>query len=149
MVDGVLRAYFNTKTAILVDHGHKSYVTMTFEKMEQVDFLTDPKIMVQKFLSHEHRELDQKTVEGTLCGGIETTDPAFLEADSPVGSFMARVWVSVETGYPVKFEGEVVSNNDQMRLAFFSDQFQWDVELDETMFEPDIPVDYQDISPGK
>jgi len=140
---------YNTKTVILVDHGHKSYVKMTFEQMEQDDLWRDPKSFVQRFLSHEHRELGQKTVEGVLCEGIETTDPAFFGTDHPVDSLMARVWVSVETGYPVQFEYEVVRYSGQIRLADVVDQFQWDVELDESMFEPNIPADYIDIWPGE
>jgi len=138
---------FNTKTVILVDHGHKSYVKMTFEQMEQDYLFRDPKSSVQRFLSHEHRELGQKTVEGVLCEGIETTDPAFFGTDHPVDNLMARVWVSVETGYPVQFEYEVVRYSGQIRLADVVDQFQWDVEMDESMFEPNIPADYIDISP--
>jgi len=140
---------FITKTVILVDHFHKSYVKMTFEKMQQSNLLTNPKSMVQKFLSHEHRELGQKTVEGVLCEGIETTDPAFDESgpDYPTDSVMARIWVSVETGYPVQFEIEIVRNNGEIRIGGIGDQFQWDVELDESMFEPNIPGEYIDISP--
>ena len=140
---------FNTKTVILVDHGHKSYVKMTFEQMEQDDLWRDPKSLVQRFLSHEHRELGQKTVEGVLCEGIETTDPAFLGPDSLLDSLMARVWASVETGYPVQFEVEVVRNNGEIRIEEVADSFQWDVELDESMFKPNIPADYIDISPGE
>jgi len=150
--DQIIKTFYddyNTKTAVLIDHGHKSYVKMTVEKMEQDDFLTDPKSFVQRFLSHEHRELGQKTVEGVLCEGIETTDPAFDGTDYPVDSLMARVWVSVETGYPVQFEVEIVRNNGQIRIAVVGDQFQWDVELDESMFKPNIPADYIDISPGE
>jgi len=150
--DQIIKTFYddyNTKTAVLIDHGHKSYVKMTVEKMEQDDFLTDPKSFVQRFLSHEHRELGQKTVEGVLCEGIETTDPAFFGTDSLLDSLMARIWVSVETGYPVQFEVEIVRNNGQIRIAGVADQFQWDVELDESMFEPNIPADYIDISPGE
>jgi len=143
---------YNTKTVILVDHlpSHKSYVKMTFdEKIQQSNFLTNPKSMVQRFLSCEHRELGPKTVEGVLCEGIETTDLAFDRSgpDYPTYSVMARIWVSVETGYPVQIEIEIVRNNGQIRLADVLDQFQWDVELDESMFEPNIPPDYIDISP--
>jgi len=53
----------------------------------------------------------------------------------------------VETGYPVQFEVETVRNNGEIRIAIVVDQFQWDVELDERMFEPDIPSDYINISP--
>ena len=140
---------FNTKTVILVDHSHKSYVKMTFEKMQQNHLLSDPKSLVQRFLSHEHRELEPKTVEGVLCEGIETTDPTFDESgpDYPTDSVMARIWVSVETGYPVQFEIDIVRNNGEIRIGGIVDQFQWDVELDESMFEPNIPPDYIDISP--
>ena len=140
----------NTKTVILVDHlpNHKSYVKMTFEQMKQ-HRLNDPKSLVQRFLSHEHRELGSKTVEGVLCEGIETTDPAFDRSgpDYSTDSVMARIWVSVETGYPVQFEVEIVRNNGAIRIGGVMDQFQWNVELDESMFEPNIPPDYIDISP--
>ena len=142
---------YNTRTVILVDHlpSHKSYVKMTFERMQQSDFLTDPKSMVQRFLSCEHRELGQKTVGGVLCEGIETTDPAFYTSgpDRPTESLVARIWISVETGYPVQFEIEIVRKNGEIRIGGIADQFQWDVELDEKMFEPNIPADYIDISP--
>jgi len=140
---------FNTKTVILVDHFHKSYVKMTFENMQQSNFLTNPKSMVQKFLSREHRELGQKTVEDVLCEGIETTDLAFDESgpDYSTDNVMARIWVSVETGYPVQFEIEIVRNNGKIRIGDIGDQFQWDVELDESVFEPNIPAGYIDISP--
>jgi len=138
----------NTKTVSLVDHGHKSYVKMTVEQMEQHS-LNDPKRLVQRFLSHEYRELGSRTVEGVLCEGIETTDPAFDGSgpDYPTDSVMAQIWVSVETGYPVQYEYEFVRNNGEIRIGGVRDQFQWNVELDESMFEPNIPTGYIDISP--
>jgi len=140
---------FNSKTAILIDHGHKSYCKMTFENMGHSDFWTNPKSMGQRFLSHEHRELAQKTLEGVLCEGVEITDPAFFESVVPTDSLMARIWVNVETGYPVQFEFEIVRNNGEIQIGGVMDQYQWDVELDESMFEPNIPPDYIDISPGE
>ena len=48
---------------------------------------------------------------------------------------MARVWVSVETRYPVQFEGERVY--DQTRHTYRpEDQFQWDMELDRGLSSP-------------
>jgi len=140
---------YNTKTIILVDYFHKSYVKGTFEKMRQSSFLTDPNSMIQRFLSCEHRELGQKIVEGVLCEGIETTDPAFDSAppDYPTDSVMAQIWVSMETGYPVQLDTEIVRNNGEIRIGGVADQFQWDVELDESMFEPDVPDGYINITP--
>jgi len=150
--DQIIKTFYsdyNTKTSVFIDHGHKSYIKRTVEEMEQNDLWGNPKSLVQRFLSHEHRELGPKTVEGVLCEGIETTDPAFDGTDFPVDSLMARIWVSVETGYPVQFEVEIVRNNGQIRIAGVADQFQWDVELDESTFEPNIPADYIDIWPGE
>jgi len=73
----------NTKTAILVDHYHKSYVRMTLERIMPDRFRMDPNSMVQRFLSCQHKELGQKVIDGVLCEGIETTDPAFYDGDHP------------------------------------------------------------------
>ena len=136
----------NTKTVILVDHYHKSYVKMTFEETMPDGFgMADPNSMVQGFLSHEYRELGPKTIDGLLCEGFETTDPAFYGGGKLPEPLMARVWVSVETGYPVQFEGEYVSGNDQTRYSCVRDQFQWDVELDPSLFEANIPPDYEQM----
>jgi len=35
------------------------------------------------------------------------------------------------------------------RHTYIQDQFQWDVEIDESLFEPNIPEDYLDISPSE
>jgi len=136
----------NTKTVILVDYYHKSYVKMTGEKTVPDRFgMADPNKWAQRFLSCKYRELGRKTIDGVLCEGIETTDPAFYGGGNPPEPPMARVWVSVEAGYPVQFEGERVY--DETRHTFVQDQFQWDVELNESLFEPNIPAGYIDISP--
>ena len=87
-------------------------------------------------------------MDGVLCEGIETTDPTFGVANFPVDSLVARVWVNVETGYPVALEAEIIGDNGQTRITGILDQFQWDVELDESVFEPSIPEGYIDISPS-
>jgi hypothetical protein len=136
----------NTKTATLVGHDHKSYVKMTFEKTMPDSFgMPDPNRWVQRFLSCKYKDLGQKTIDGVLCEGIETTDPAFYGDGNPPESPVARLWVSVETRYPVRFEGERVY--DDQRHTFVQDQFEWDVEIDGSLFEPNIPAGYLDISP--
>ena len=141
---------FNTKTVILVDHlpSHKSYVKMTLEeKMPDSLQTADPNRWVQRFLSCEYRKMGRKTIDDVLCEGIETTDPAFYCGGHPPEIPVARLWVSVKTGYPVRFEGERVYGDQ--RHTYAQDQFQWDVEIDESFFEPNIPEGYIDISPDE
>ena len=140
----------NTKTVILVDHAHKSYVMNTDEQRMADSFqAADPNSNIKWFLSCEHRELGQKTIDGVLCEGIETTDPAFSGYDDPSESLMARLWVSVETGYPIQLETEYVRHNGEIHFEIVQDEFQWDLELDESLFEPNIPEGYLDISPDE
>jgi hypothetical protein len=140
---------YDTKTSVSIFHDRKIYIKRTVEGMQHNNLWGNPIRMVQRFLSCEHREIEQKIVEGVLCVGIETTDPSFLGDDYPVDSFKARVWVSVETGYPVHLEGEIISNKDQIKFSFIADQFQWNVELDPNIFELNIPSDYKEVeSPG-
>lgn len=135
----------STKTTVLVDHFHKSYVKMSPEMPDALRM--DPNSMVQRFLSCKHTELGQQVIDGVLCEGIETTDPAFHGGKNPPESLMARVWVSVETGYPVRIEGDYGRDNGQRRFTFVQDQFQWDAAPNESLFEPNIPAGYLDISP--
>ena len=145
---------FDTMTFTAVNHTHKHYLSTTSTTMEgflekQEDWM-NPRYLVQKILSCEHRELGKKTIDGVLCEGIETTDPAvFGPLPGPVDRLEVemRLWVNVETQYPVMFEwkvnaeaeGQVVESEGVM------DQFQWDVELDPNFLEPNIPPDYTDM----
>ena len=76
--------------------------------------------------------------------GLETTDPTFGDSNAQVDNLMLRLWVSVETRYPVLCEGSVVfEGDDGVRIETVLDKFQWDVELDASEFEPKIPPDYE------
>jgi len=147
---------FDTKTLVLIDHNHKSYIQKTEERMERQGEWPDPKSLIQMFLSCEYRKLGQKTIDGVLCEGLETTDPTFglgeTNSNFTVDSLVARLWVSVETGYPVLLEFEVTrtaGDNEKLHVTLIADQFQWDVELEAGIFEPNIPPDYIDIWPGE
>ena len=141
-----------------VYHKHKHYISGTHPNskyeffLEQHEDWLNPRYLVQRILSGKHKNLGQKTIEGVLCEGIETTDPAVM---GPLPGQVERLeidfqlWVSVETGYPVLFESKISgeAEGNQLESQGVLDQFQWDVELDESMFEPNIPSDYIDISP--
>ncbi|MHC4702070.1 MAG: hypothetical protein ACYTFQ_16010 [Planctomycetota bacterium] len=145
---GSLYCDYNTKTLVSIQHERKSYFEHQLGEQAVRDHQTEvaPKAWVQKFLSCKYRKLGQKTIEGILCEGLETTDPAFGDSDSPVDSLMLRLWASVETGYPVLCEGNVVFEADKgVRIEAVLDQFQWDVELDASEFEPKIPPDYESM----
>jgi hypothetical protein len=135
------------RTRVVVLHNRKGYVRETLSEgnLQQHAGWVDPKAWVDKFLSCEYTKLGQKTIEGIVCEGIETTDPALNPEAADhlqIDRFVARLWVSVETGYPVLLESEFTGKYSGESVM---DQFQWDVELDASTFEPNIPPDYEQL----
>jgi len=140
---------FNAKTVTFIAHDAKKYTqeTMSEETLrEQHGAWSSPRRWITEFLSRDYRKLGQKTIEGVLCEGLETTDTTFGAATFEVDSMLARVWVSIETGYPVMLEGDITGGgNEKIHIKGVLDQFQWDVELDTGIFEPNIPPDYEQM----
>ena len=147
---------FDTKTFTGIFHTHKHYLTDTFTGsmegfLEKHEDWMNPGYLVETILSCEHGKLDPKTIGGTLCEGIETSDPAFL--GPPPGPFdrleaQLRLWVNVETQYPVLLEAKISAehNGEVVGSEGIMDHFQWDVELDPSLFEPNIPPDYESMN---
>jgi len=141
-----------TKTTTVVMHDVKRYYS--FQRDEGIEeFLgkdedwTNPIYLVQQILSVEHTELGEKTVDGILCEGLETSDPAVMGdlvdmADSL--DVHMTLWVDVQTQYPVRFEGRAVAEaeGEVHNSDCVMDQFQWDAEIDPSRFELEIPDDY-------
>jgi hypothetical protein len=140
--------YYNldTKTMIWVAHDAKKYnkEAMSDEKVQRAradkDRWTGPQSLLNCCLALKHHALDQKTIDGVLCEGIETTDSSGL----PFKSFTGRLWVAVETGYPVLVEVEAIDDAG-IRHTSTLDQFQWNVDLLPEDVEPEIPTDYEPL----
>lgn len=147
-INSSLYCDYDAMTLVSVQYEHKVYFEHQLGEQALREHQTEvaPNAWLEKFLSCEYRKLGQKMIDGVLCEGIETTDPALDESSSPVESVLAQLWVSVETGYPVRCEGNVVFEGDNgVRIEAVLDQFQWDVELDASEFEPKIPPDYEQM----
>jgi hypothetical protein len=104
-----------------------------------------PEDITSRILSFEHRKVGTKTIEGVLCEGLETNDPAVCGAP-PTKTFAGRLWVSVETGYPVLIEVEATDGEDgSVRMNGFVDQFQWDVEFSPGDRDISIPPGFRPL----
>ena len=133
----------DAKAKVLVAHDAKKYLkeAMSDAQVQRVradkERWTDPRGLVNLCLTLEHHELGQQTIDGVLCEGIEATIP-----NGPSG----RLWVSVETGYPVLVEVEMIGGDDgSIQHTSTLDQFQWNVDLSVDDVEPEIPADYEPL----
>ena len=107
---------------------------------------TNPQGLINRGLTREHHKLGQKTIDGVLCEGIETNDAGDDVFKFPLKSFSGRLWVSVEAGYPVLLELEVIGGDDgNIHHTTTLDQFQWNVDLSPEDVEPEIPADYRPL----
>ena len=139
---------FEARSTVYVAHDRKAYLqeTMNDRTAQEHESLMDPRHFVQRLQSCEHSNLGPKTVEGVHWEGLGTTDPAFSPANFPVSSLIAQLWVSVETGYPILMQIEVAGGDDgKLRMRSVCDRFEWDVELEPSEFEPNIPSDYEQM----
>jgi len=57
-------------------------------------------------------------------------------------TFTGYLWVDVKTNLPVLLELETVADKGSMHTKMVFDNFKWDVQLDPSVFEPNIPADY-------
>ena len=140
------------KTKIWVAHDASVYhkETMSDESIEKVrgneGGWTNPQALSNFCLTHarERKELGQKMIDGVLCEGMEGK-AASDDSNPPSKSFVGRLWVSVETGFPVRLELEVTGEDGSIRETSTLDQFQWNADLSAEDVEPEIPADYEPL----
>jgi hypothetical protein len=120
----------------------KKYIkaSVTEEQIRNMHEEVNPIGMIKAFMSFEHTELGREIIDGVKTEGIEVDDPKFL-------AFMfenakGRLWVDVKTGLPVRFEVEGVSGDGVIETKVVAYEFDWDAELEPSVFEPNIPDDY-------
>ncbi|MBN1805842.1 MAG: hypothetical protein JW837_11375 [Sedimentisphaerales bacterium] len=102
-----------------------------------------PRQVVKRFLEADYKKLGQKTIDGVRAEGVEINDPEVLSPSVPqVEDFIAQLWVDVENGLPVHLELEFSLNGGQIHTKIVFDKFQWNIQLDASDFEPNIPADY-------
>lgn len=94
----------------------------------------DPRTWLKRLLSGDYVKLGRTTLDGVVVEGIEGR---MLESG---GETVMRFWVDVETNLPVRIEMTGMEGGQMMKLVM--ENFDWNAQLDESFFEPNIPADY-------
>ena len=132
----------NQKVMILLEPEQKKYQRMEFDD----DWLArvkreknDPRETLKRIIDCNYTELGRKEIDGIKVEGFETTDPKF--SGGIAESIKVTLWVDVETWLPVLWEIEM-KMNEQMQVHVVVSDFQWDIPVVASDFEPVIPEDY-------
>ena len=140
------------RVAITVIPGQKTYLRMTltdelFKKIQKE--YCDPRELVEEFMKYEYTKLGRSKIDGIEVEGIECRDPGIARgvaaeiAGEMVGNVVARLWAAVENDLPVRLQIEVFTEDGEKVLDMLAYGYQWDIELEPKVFEPDIPDDYK------
>jgi len=127
-----------------VDHPNRTYyrTALADDALAEIENM-EPKEAVREYLSAEYTKLGRRTIEGVEAEGIEIDrDPSEAKANFQVDSCVIQLWVAVDTGLPILIEVDTVGKDGTLEVHTVQDNFQWNVELDASEFEPNIPEDY-------
>jgi hypothetical protein len=158
------KVYFLTETqqGIMVGPTLKKYGKLSLPEdwLSHIAGVLTPRGMVDYFTSGHYTELGRAKLDNFDVEGFEITqasDPNHLPIPEPLRllfpakDMVARVWVDVETSLPVGFDFEfntdrgVLTGFNKLRGEFRAYDFQWNAELPEGIFEPNIPDDYTEV----
>jgi len=128
-------------TIAIMPAGKKCQRTLLTEEELQRELQEgDPREVVRQFMSMKYEKLGRNKIDGVEVEGIKVENPEIV-ADM-FENAIGRLWVDVETELPVRIEIDGVSNRELGQMHMVVDKFQWNVELDASKFEPNIPADY-------
>ncbi len=100
----------------------------------------DPRELITQMLGLKYTELGKSEIDGVEVYGFETTDPR--ASGGTTGDVKATLWVDSKSWLPVLVEADM-SINEQGRIRYTTHDYQWNVSIEESEFEPVIPEDYE------
>ncbi len=133
---------------LMLMHGSKEYTLrdLTPEELTELEekqtACMSPEGIVDQLLSGDYKELGRKIIDGVEVEGVEIHNPSIAKVTPPVDDHVYIMWVSVETGYPVRMESIIEVGNGEVRSTQIVNQIQWNAELDPALFELTTPADY-------
>ena len=155
------QAYFlkQTKQFILVIPPEKKYIKLSMPEdiFDRMTRMLTPRGMVEYCTSGQYTKLGRSNFDNFNVEGFEITDPNLfpipraLRLLCPATGLTARLWIDVETSLPVGIEmkfnmdGGLLTGPKKHRCEFRAYDFQWNAELPERIFEPNIPDDYTEF----
>ena len=129
------------KVAYRIGPKEKTYSRFVLSESQAETESDFPRQWVKIILSEDYTKLGRGNINGIDVEGVEVHNSELLAGDEGV----VRLWVDIETNLPVRMEleGKMMEAGAKRPMKFVMDDFQWDVELDASVFEPNIPEDYR------
>ncbi|MHC4544805.1 MAG: LolA family protein [Planctomycetota bacterium] len=133
------------KTITILMPNEKKYSEMEFDETSLEEWakgFNDPSFMVRQILSCEHTSLGKSIIDGIEVEEFQTTDRSISGETFSQFDVKMKIWVDVKTQLPVRLEIETNKDDKMRHMWAVVQDFQWDVSVDASEFEPVIPDDY-------
>ncbi len=133
------------KTITILMPNDKKYSEMEFDETSLEEWakgFSDPKFMVKQILSCEHTSMGKSIIDGTEVEEFQTTDRSISDETFREFDVKIKIWVDLKTQLPVRLEIETNKDDKMQHMRSVVQDFQWDVSVDASEFEPVIPDDY-------
>lgn len=155
------RAYFlkDPRRFVLVVPPEKRYLELPVSEdiFNRLTTVLTPSGMLNHITSSPHTELGREHLGSLEVEGFETRDhqlfavPGALRLLLPVDSLTARLWINADSSLPARIDIDfttkrnVLAGFKKLRAEFRVQNIQWNAELPEGIFNPNIPADYTRI----
>jgi hypothetical protein len=155
------RVYFlkEQNKIVIVFPDTKKYIKFSISEdyFNRLTKLTSPQGLVDYVTSGQYTELGRGHFDGFEVYGFEIKNvdlsqiPKEILLIFPVTNLTGRIWVDVETSLPVGIEMDLnidrglFTGFQELRAEFIGYDIQWNAELPEGIFEPNIPDDYTEF----
>ena len=130
---------YNEEEIVMVMKSGKQYSRIPLPGAQHMASV-DPREMVKHILQNDYEKLGFKTIDGIKAEGVELTGQKI--SGEKLDDAVTRLWVDVETDLPMRIELEGLAHNSSTQVLIVQDEFIWNVELQASDFEPNIPDDY-------
>jgi hypothetical protein len=127
-----------TQQHVSIDHEHKTYELRDYDP-EPMQW--NVKDWVERYLSAGGKSLGRRVIDGREAEGFEVKKADPMETNVIGDADWLRLWVDVETGYPLLQEDVITTQRS--RCHAIEDRQQWDVKFEPEDFIPIIPSDYK------
>lgn len=130
------------KKMLTVMHALKKYLevdmdNVEFEKQQKQN--NAPDAMVERILACNYESLGKSTIDGVAVEGFGTTDPNYMSG--MMSGIDVKIWVDINTHLPIRSEMDMEMAGG-IRAHVIIHDFQWDITVEASEFDPLIPDDY-------
>jgi hypothetical protein len=127
----------------------KKYIKLTYtdEAVAKMGKSSDPRQMVNAFTKFGYKDIGYSTINGLLVAGIEVNDVRIFGGMLDKG--IGHLWIDTKTQLPVLMEFEGTAANDSVTSKMTMYDFEWNIDLDANVFEPNIGSDYSVLADMK